>query len=218
MTDKDIIKALECCLDSSSSSCKNCPLFNITNSTTVCSKIATKFALDLINRQQAKLEALTEDTLCLKDTLEENERLRAEIERLREIRDLCNTTILEKNEQIEKLKTSDASKEECTMKQHGEIKELKAEIKRLSELEQGCYVTGVKNIRAEAIKEFAKRVQTEIATIIEKLTMTKSEYIKENYKCLSCDFIAITRGKIEILNHIKDFIDNLVKEMVGEDK
>ena len=54
MTDNEIIKALECCLDISPSNCKNCPLFNVTNSTMVCSKIATKFSIDLINRQQAE--------------------------------------------------------------------------------------------------------------------------------------------------------------------
>ena len=58
LTDKEIVNALECCLDVSPSTCKNCPLFNITNSTMVCSKIATKFALDLITRQQAEIERL----------------------------------------------------------------------------------------------------------------------------------------------------------------
>ena len=85
-------------------------------------------ALDLINRQE-----------------EEKQNLVADIERLREIRDLCNTTILEQKEQIEKLKISDASKEECTIKQHGEIKELKAEVERLK-IENGVLM---KQILAE---------------------------------------------------------------------
>lgn len=103
------------------------------------------------------------------------------------------------------------------------IKSQQAEIERLT-INMNAFGLGMKRekeradtIRAEAIKEIAERLQTEIATIIEKLTMTKSQYIKENYKCLSCDFIAMTRGKIEILNRIKDFVDNLVKEVVGED-
>ena len=58
MTDNEIIKALECCLDTSPLTCKNCPLFNVTNSTMVCSKIVTKFALDLINRQQKEIVRL----------------------------------------------------------------------------------------------------------------------------------------------------------------
>lgn len=58
LTDGEIVKALECCLDISPSTCKNCSLFNVTNSTMVCSKIATKFALDLIIRQQTEIERL----------------------------------------------------------------------------------------------------------------------------------------------------------------
>jgi chromosome segregation ATPase len=99
--------------------------------------------LDLINRYEFKIQLLEKEVseiqnanlVDFKATIgnykEENKNLKAEVERLREIRDLCNTTILEKNEQIEKLKISDASKEECTIKQHGEIKELKADIERL---------------------------------------------------------------------------------------
>ena len=69
MTDNEVIKALECCLDISPSNCKNCSLFNITNSTMVCSKIATKFALDLINRQQAEIERLKNILICFMGAL-----------------------------------------------------------------------------------------------------------------------------------------------------
>jgi hypothetical protein len=48
--------------------------------------------------------------------------------------------------------------------------------------------------------------------------MTKSQYIAENYKCLSCDFIATSRGKNEGLKTAFKLVNNLVKEMVGEDK
>ena len=74
-TDKEIIKALECC-SSPNANCEDCPCFNKDCIST------TPYVLDLIKSQQAEIEALTEDTLCLRDTLEENERLRAEIERL----------------------------------------------------------------------------------------------------------------------------------------
>ena len=86
LTDEEIIKALECCLDISPSTCKNCPLFNITNSTMVCSKIAAKFALDLINRLQAEIERLKKSYLRNQEIFAEqsleNERLKAENERL----------------------------------------------------------------------------------------------------------------------------------------
>jgi hypothetical protein len=89
MTDKEIIKALECCKKLNYNSWKEnkkicgeeCPYkANCYDEEKNINMILD--VLDLINRQQAKLEALTEDTLCLRDTLEENERLRAEIERL----------------------------------------------------------------------------------------------------------------------------------------
>lgn len=42
-------------------------------------------------------------------------------------------------------------------RQNAEIERLKKENEAFAELEQGCYVTGYKKIRAEAIKEFAER-------------------------------------------------------------
>ena len=52
MTDKDIIKALECC--QSGIQCQNCPLLG----TRDCMTKLYENALALINRQQAEIEAL----------------------------------------------------------------------------------------------------------------------------------------------------------------
>lgn len=54
MTDKDIIKALECC--NVETDCKRCPLYK--EHFTQCIDIACKNALDLITRQQAEIERL----------------------------------------------------------------------------------------------------------------------------------------------------------------
>lgn len=154
-TDDVVIKALECCSEIDREFCDNCTFRNEED----CVVALAKNALDLINRQKA------------------------EIERLREIRDLCNTTILEKSELIEKLKISDASKEECTIRQHGEIKELKSEIERLN-----FNLKAVLDERAdhsEAVKEFAERLR---GVILE---------IDDTY----------------IERIVEDGIDNLVKEM-----
>ena len=107
--------------------------------------------LDLINRLQAEIVTEQKYADCLN----------AEIEKLREIRDLCNATILEKNEQIEKLKISDASKEECTIKQHGEIKELKAENEKLKKVIDSFTDIGklYSEIKAEAYKECIEKVK-----------------------------------------------------------
>lgn len=93
-------------------------------------------------------------------------------------------------------------------RQQAELKELK-EVYHTTKL-------GWATARADAIKEFAERLKAEITTKIEELKATKSKYVKENYKCLSCDYIAKIRGEIEFLESLKEFIDNLVKEMVGE--
>lgn len=69
MTDNEIIKALECCLDTSPLTCKNCPLFNVKNSTMVCSKSATKFAIDLIKRQNAEIKRLNNNISSMAITM-----------------------------------------------------------------------------------------------------------------------------------------------------
>ena len=60
MTDKDIIKALECCI--SDENCENCPLHHkkIENACVLTVVEFYKEILDLINRQQAEIERLQE--------------------------------------------------------------------------------------------------------------------------------------------------------------
>ena len=61
MNDNDIIKALEHCTSSTTSeACNGCPLFD----TTICTEMENGlqiYALDLINRQKAEIERLTEE-------------------------------------------------------------------------------------------------------------------------------------------------------------
>ena len=60
MTDKEIIKALECCKrDFSMRNCLDCP-YNKEKSAN-CVSFMIEDALDLINRQQAEIEKLTAD-------------------------------------------------------------------------------------------------------------------------------------------------------------
>jgi hypothetical protein len=58
MTDKEIIKALECCRDGllNPAFCKECPYYE----KEICAVVSTNDALDLINRQQAEIERLSE--------------------------------------------------------------------------------------------------------------------------------------------------------------
>ena len=180
-------------------------------------------ALDLINRQE-----------------EEKQNLVADIERLREIRDLCNTTILEQKEQIEKLKISDASKEECTIKQHGEIKELKAEVERLK-IENGVLMkqilaenktnataimaeTKQHMMTAEKIKRLREEIDklqiaqfqfiSEINAYKGKLKTAKTEAYKEFAERLK-EKGYFPRLSITKVVSIED-IDKLLKEMVSD--
>ena len=57
MNDKDIIKALECCNSTDSDCLNKCPYFNYTAK---CSQAMIKDTLDLINRQQAEIKKLQE--------------------------------------------------------------------------------------------------------------------------------------------------------------
>ena len=92
MTDKEIIKALECCTPENES-CLNCPLIDV--SVPECAGILYKATIDLINRQQAEIEELKHEREVLledihhsadqiNEQIEELEDARREIERLRE--------------------------------------------------------------------------------------------------------------------------------------
>ena len=72
MTDKEIIKALECCVDED---CDNCP----NRSGIFCIVKIESYALDLINRQQEQLEAAIAGQETLQKALAEKDR---EIDRL----------------------------------------------------------------------------------------------------------------------------------------
>ena len=60
LTDKEVVKALECCLKREKGSCNDaeCPLFYKTVTYTECRKMLLKATLDLINRLQAENERL----------------------------------------------------------------------------------------------------------------------------------------------------------------
>lgn len=57
MTDAEIIKALECCINNNGI-CEDCPLLNKRNSSIECTVELIRDALDLINRQRAEIEEL----------------------------------------------------------------------------------------------------------------------------------------------------------------
>lgn len=66
-TDEEIIKALECHfneeLDKEPFRCVDCPLYNDTSPS--CTEALRSYALDLINRQKAKIDRLKECPKCV---------------------------------------------------------------------------------------------------------------------------------------------------------
>ena len=110
-----------------------------------------------------------EDCITMTDTLDLINRLQAENENL--------TKACENQQKI-------------SMDRYFEIERLKTENKHYAELEQGCYVTGYKNIKSEAYKEFAERLKK-----------------KTGYE-----------ESIEVADIIEVATDNLLKELVGKNE
>jgi hypothetical protein len=107
MTDKEIIKALECCI--SAESCCVCGYTKMCDGTTI-----HQFALDLINRQKAEIDQYAQDQhelmIEMDKLFDTVEKQKAEIERLKIEKDNLIRTYAEcqaeaVKEFIERLKT-----------------------------------------------------------------------------------------------------------------
>ena len=161
MTDKEVIKALECCV---TPGCDNCP-YDKYEQLEPCHQILMKDALDLIKRQQEQLNNYSHNVRTMaKDFIEQQKiiyRQQAEINR--------------QKAEIEKLQLS-----------------RKQKLKEIERLKKGwkADVIETENTKAEAIKEFADRLKSRTHEI-------------------SCNTQQVVT---------KEDINNLVNEMVGEDK
>ena len=135
------------------------------------------------------------------------------------LKDLINRLQAENDTLCKRLKDM----KKALFEQQAYASKLQAENEKLNQINfdlcnaGGRILHKVETIKAEAYKEFAERLKKEIYTNIKNNNMTKSQYIAENYKCLSCDFIATSRGKNEGLKTAFKLVNNLLKEMVGED-
>lgn len=77
MTDKEIIKALECCRPKTNRNCGNCPAYDLGD---FCAAELKSKAFDLINRQQAEYEELWKERNRIYESLKETN---AELEEYR---------------------------------------------------------------------------------------------------------------------------------------
>ena len=61
MTEKEVIKALECCLSDELEDCDKCPLKNFPDDYIGCRNNLIKVTIDVINRQKAEIEQLKKE-------------------------------------------------------------------------------------------------------------------------------------------------------------
>ena len=170
MTDKEIIKALECCKSLDAGTCKSC-IFGFKNRhpNSNCINELCENALDLINSQQAEIEHIGKLYNKRTNLCEEQRRQLEELDLV-----LCNYPyiVLLRNGAI-------------ATKNYEEYSKL------------------LSTISAEAIKEFADRLKDYFR---EKAIETFGDVAD------SVEYLTIDTEQTEI------DVDNLVKEMVGEDK
>ena len=154
MTDNEIIKALECCSETKTSDCKECPLLSVE-----CSKYDLyKLALDLINHQKAeneenslKIETQANTIKILETALENQNTVNVELQLK------IKNCISEKDDLNIELQAMRGAANSYK----AEIERLKAEIRNtdniLNSLDRPLF-----EVKAEAIKEFAERLKEKI--------------------------------------------------------
>ena len=121
--------------------------------------------------------------------------------------------------------TCNARKDEAIKHLESEVKRLRAENERLKEFATskcedcaGCtsWKCDCANIERVAYEKCIEKVKEEIKQALESNHKAKHEHIEKHYQCLSCDFLATVRGKIDALSGLDYFLDNLSKELVGD--
>ena len=102
--------------------------------------------------------------------------------------------------------------QELLGEQRAEIERLKAEVKFSDYLEYEA----TNQIKAEAIKEFADKMHTEIHQALESNYKARAERIEKYNIGETDEFISYCEGKIAALRGIDDFVDSTTKETVGD--
>ena len=159
MTDKEIIKALECCFVNRS--CTGCSQYG----KDCCIVQTGAKALDLINRQQAKIANLEIELKAMRGAANS---YKAEVERL-----------------------------QGCVKTEEEVRAIAKE----------TIYNQIQSIKAEAVKEFAERLIQKDGEMNHIFDDCADILVPEEYK----------KGRDEKTKEIRQTIDNLVKEMVGEE-
>lgn len=75
-----------------------------------------------------------------------------------------------------------------------------------------------KEIKIQAYKEFAKEINKEISRAYDNNSGVLREHLEKHKENPNFEFVAAIQGKMNTLRGLDDFIDNLLKEMIGEEK
>ena len=102
-------------------------------------------------------------------------------------------------------------------RQKSEIEKLNGElIHALSEL--SLTRTSLNITKVKAYKEFAEKVNEEITKAYNNNSEVLREHLRKHGENPDFEFIAAIQGKMNALRGLDDFIDNLLKEMAGEEE
>ena len=155
-TDKQIVKALECCQSHTITDCRDCP--NRASGDN-CVNELMRNALDLINRQKVEIAVLTtavdnstKEFLKLHDEYQDQ---KADIEKLQEVNADLNESLRLAAEANKDLKAEIEEWEARAKERQGRVKKYLAEIERMEQesnfLAKRFYKEGVKDL-AERLK------------------------------------------------------------------
>jgi len=102
------------------------------------------------------------------------------------------------------------------------INRLQAEIERLrNHIQEGIDLAKqipemIATAKAEAYKECIEKVKEEIAEALKSNYKAKAERLEKHNVGDKTDFISYCGGKIDCLRGLDDFLNNLLKELVGD--
>lgn len=218
MTDKEIIKAMEC-LEGCDLNCRDCP-YSQGSFYPICQRRVAKDALNLINRQQEQLEAAANGQETLqKDLDKEIKRREVQTERLREEREqkyeqidlICglrnelaekDKELIRLNKEVDRLSQYVLYNEEYINDHYWDFCSIAGCERVSNDCWKTCPYSRYSKVKSKIIKEFAERLK-------EALPMECRTVIEGN------DMEGITDTGFQ-KDDTMTTIDNLVKEMVGD--
>lgn len=100
-------------------------------------------------------------------------------------------------------------------RQQDEIDSLRADFKRVC-AERDAHICTNNFIKSEAYKEFAKEVKEEIKKAYDNNLDVFREHLEKHKDNPDFEFLSTITGKTDTLRGLDYFIDNLLKEMIGE--